>query len=40
MKENIMQQKSFVFAIKIVKAYKHLQTEKNEFVLSKQLLRC
>lgn len=40
MKENIIQQKSFAFAIKIVKAYRYLQTEKNEFILSKQLLRC
>jgi len=40
MKENIIQQKSFAFAIRIVKAYKYLQTEKKEFVLSKQLLRC
>lgn len=39
MKENIIQQKSFVFAIRIVNAYKYLQTEKKEFVLSKQLLR-
>lgn len=39
MKENIVQQKSFAFAIKIVNAYKYLQTEKKEFVLSKQLLR-
>lgn len=40
MKENIIQQKSFAFAIRVVNAYKHLQTEKKEFVLSKQLLRC
>ena len=40
MKENIIQQKSFAFAIRIIKAYKYLQTEKNEYVLSKQLIRC
>ena len=40
MKENIIQQKSFAFAIRIVNTYKYLQTEKKEFVLSKQLLRC
>ncbi len=40
MKENVIQQKSFAFAIRIVKAYKYLQAEKKEFVLSKQLLRC
>jgi len=39
MKENIIQQKSFAFAIRIVDSYKYLQTEKKEFVLSKQLLR-
>ncbi|MBS1588955.1 MAG: four helix bundle protein [Bacteroidetes bacterium] len=39
MKENIIQQKSFAFAIRIVYVYKHLQNEKKEFVLSKQLLR-
>jgi len=39
MKENIIQQKSFAFAIRIVNAYKYLQADKKEFVLSKQLLR-
>ena len=39
MKENIIQVKSFAFAIRIVNAYKYLQSEKKEFVLSKQLLR-
>ena len=31
--------KAYPFAIRIVKAYKHLCKEKKEFVLSKQLLR-
>lgn len=39
MKENIVQQKSFAFAIRIVNAYKYLTEQKKEFVLSKQLLR-
>jgi four helix bundle protein len=39
MKENIVQKKSFLFAIRIVNLYKHLVSEKKEFVLSKQLLR-
>lgn len=39
MKENIIQQKSFLFATKIVNSFKNLQTDKKEFVLSKQLLR-
>jgi len=36
---NVVQQKSFAFAIRIVKAYKYLTLKKKEFVLSKQLLR-
>jgi four helix bundle protein len=39
MKENIIQQKSFAFAIRIVELFKYLQAEKKEFVLSKQILR-
>ncbi len=39
MKENIIQQKSFAFAIRVVNAYKYLTEQKKEFVLSKQLLR-
>lgn len=38
-KPNILKDKSFLFAIKIVNAYKFLKTNYNEFVLSKQLLR-
>ena len=34
MKENIIQQKSFSFAIRIVKLYKYLISEKKEFVKS------
>ncbi|MCW5905564.1 MAG: four helix bundle protein [Chitinophagaceae bacterium] len=39
MKENVIQQKSFAFAIRVVNAYKYLTEQKREFVLSKQLLR-
>lgn len=39
MKENVIKTKSFAFAIRIVKLYQFLQTEKKEFVMSKQLLR-
>ena len=39
MKENILLEKSFAFAVRIVKAYKYLAEEKKEFVLSKQFLR-
>jgi len=38
-KDNIIQEKSYDFAVKIVKLYKRLSQEKKEFVLSKQLLR-
>ncbi|MFZ1705834.1 MAG: four helix bundle protein [Saprospiraceae bacterium] len=36
---NVIQEKSFAFAIRIVGVYKYLQSEEKEFVLSKQLLR-
>ena len=39
MKENIVQQKSFQFAIRIINLYKYLTMDKKEFVLSKQILR-
>ena len=39
MKENIIQQKSFVFAVRIINLYKYLTITKKEFVLSKQILR-
>ena len=37
--KNIIQEKTFTFAIKIAKLYKSLCDDKKEFVLSKQLLR-
>ena len=37
--ENLIQTKSFDFAVRIINLYKHLTTGKKEFVLSKQLLR-
>lgn len=39
MADNIIENKSFDFAVRIVNLYKHLTSEKKEFVLSKQLLR-
>ncbi|MBQ5746400.1 MAG: four helix bundle protein [Clostridia bacterium] len=39
MQENIIENKSFSFAIRIVNLYKYLINEKNEKILSKQLLR-
>ncbi len=37
--ESVTNDKSFAFAIRVVKLYKFLQTEHKEFVLSKQVLR-
>ena len=39
MKGNPAVEKSFAFAVRIVRLYKYLCDEKKEFVLSKQLLR-
>jgi len=36
---NVIEEKSFEFAVRIVKLYKYLNEEKKEYVLSKQLLR-
>jgi len=38
-RENILRDKSYAFALRIVKAYKFLSQEQREFVLSKQMLR-
>lgn len=38
--ENVIQTKSYAFAVRIVLLYRHLLKEKKEFVLAKQLLRC
>ena len=38
-KDNIVQIKSYAFAVRVVKACQYLNNEKKEFVLSKQLLR-
>ena len=40
MGKSIIQQKSRDFAIRIVGCYKFLTEQKNEYVMSKQLLRC
>jgi four helix bundle protein len=39
MNKNILKEKSFQFALNIVKLFKYLSTEKKEYILSKQLLR-
>ena len=38
-KDNVIQQKSYAFAVRIVKLSRYLQNVKKEYVLSKQLLR-
>ncbi len=37
--ENVTYEKAYLFAIRIVNAFKHLTETKREFVLSKQVLR-
>ena len=37
---NIIEKKSFDFAVRIVNLYKYLIDNKKEFVMAKQLLRC
>lgn len=39
-KDNVILDKSFIFAVNIVKLYQYLCDNKKEYVLSKQLLRC
>jgi four helix bundle protein len=39
MKENVIQEKSFTFALEIIKLYREIRKQL-EFVISKQLLRC
>ena len=38
-KKNIIADKSYAFALRVIKLYKFLVAEKKEFVLSKQILR-
>ena len=38
--DNVVELKSYAFAIRIVRLYQHLCVEKKEYVLSKQVLRC
>ncbi|MCL2512475.1 MAG: four helix bundle protein [Oscillospiraceae bacterium] len=39
MKDNVILDKTMDFSVRIVKLYKYLCTEKNEYIMSKQLLR-
>jgi four helix bundle protein len=38
-KDNVVKNKSYQFSLDIIALYKYLTNEKNEYVLSKQLLR-
>lgn len=38
-KDNVVLDKSFRFAVRIIRLYQHLKDTKKEFVLSKQMLR-
>ena len=38
-RDNVVQTKSYAFALRIVRLYRYLCSEKKEFVLSKQVLR-
>lgn len=39
-KENVVFDKAYQFAIRIIKVYQFLTKEKKEYILSRQLLRC
>lgn len=39
MKDSILRDKSYAFAIRIIKLYKYVSSEYKEYVLSKQILR-
>ena len=39
MKDNIIQEKTYSFALRIINVYRYLSENKKEFVISKQLLR-
>ena len=38
--DNIIKEKSYKFAFRIIELYKYLNKEKKEYVLGKQILRC
>ena len=40
MSKNIIEDKSFQFAVRIVNLYMYLTADKKEYVMSKQLLKC
>lgn len=38
--DNILIEKSYAFALKIIKLYEYLSKEKKEYLLAKEILRC
>jgi four helix bundle protein len=38
--DNPIKERSFKFAVRVVKLYKFLSVEKKEYIMSKQLMRC
>jgi four helix bundle protein len=40
MKQNIVKEKSYSFALRIVNLYLYLSKNQKEYVLSKQILKC
>ena len=40
LQENIILEKSMLFSVRIVNLYKHLCSDRKEYIMSKQLLRC
>ena len=38
-KYNVVKEKSFAFALRCIKLYRYLRDDKNEYVISKQILR-
>jgi four helix bundle protein len=38
-KSNILKEKSFAFAVRIIKLYKYLKSKHNEYILSRQIIR-
>lgn len=39
-KENIIKDKTYKFAVRIINLYKFLISQRKEFIISKQILRC
>ena len=39
MRENVIAEKSMLFAVRVVRLYQHLTDVKHEFVMAKQVLR-